>query len=56
MEGENMFKAIKNLFDMEYKELKRFEVLANEIEELDEDMSKLSDEELASYTDKFKKR
>ncbi len=51
-----MLKVLKKLFDMEYKELKRFEEMANRIESLDEDMASLSDEDLASYTDDFKKR
>ena len=32
---------LKKLFDTEYKELKRFEGLANEIEALDEEMQKI---------------
>ena len=36
----------RKLIDSEYKELKRFEVLANEVVALEETMSKLSDEEL----------
>ncbi len=51
-----MFKTIKKLFDNEYKELYRFNKLADQIDALDEEMSKLSDKKLASYTDKFKKR
>ena len=51
-----MFKTLKKLFDNEYKELYRFSKLADEIDALDEEMSKLSDKKLASYTDKFKKR
>ena len=51
-----MLKVFKKIFDNEYKELKKFELIANAIDELDEDMSKLSDKELAGYTDKFKKR
>ena len=34
------------LFDHEYKELKKFESLADKIVALDEDYQKLSDEEL----------
>ena len=41
---------------MEYKELYRFRTIADKIEALDEEMSKLSDKKLAGYTDKFKKR
>ena len=51
-----MFKIFKKLFDNEYKELYRFRTIADKIEALDEEMSKLSDKKLASYTDKFKKR
>ncbi len=51
-----MLKLFKNIFDNEYKELKKFEIIANKIEELDEEMSKLSDKKLAGYTNKFKKR
>ena len=50
-----MFKIFKKLFDMEYKELYRFRTIADKIEALDEEMSKLSDKKLAGYTDKFKK-
>ena len=50
-----MLKMFKKVFDNEYKELKRFRSIADKIEELDEDMSKLSDKELKAYTDKFKK-
>ena len=45
----------RKLIDSEYKELKRFEKMAEEVLALDEEMSKLSDEELAAKTDKFKK-
>ena len=34
-----MLKLFKNIFDNEYKELKKFEIIANKIEELDEEMS-----------------
>ena len=51
-----LFKGLKKLFDNEYKELYRFGKLADQIDALDEKMSKLSDKKLASYTDKFKKR
>ena len=51
-----MLKVLKKLFDNEYKELQRFTKIADEIEALDEDMQKLSDEELKEYTDKFKER
>ena len=50
-----MFKILKKMFDNEYKELYRFSKLADQIDALDEEMSKLSDKKLASYTDKFKR-
>ena len=37
---------LKKLFDHEYKELKRFSLLADNIEELDEEYKKLTDYEL----------
>jgi len=46
----------KRLFDHEYKELKKFEEIANKIEALDEEYTKLSDYELKAKTDEFKKR
>ena len=51
-----MLKVLKKVFDNEYKELKRFESIANKIEELDEEMCKLSDKKLAEKTNEFKKR
>jgi len=51
-----MLKVFKKWFDNEYKELNRFKTIADKIEELDEEMSKLSDKKLAAYTDKFKER
>ena len=44
------------LFDHEYKELKKFESLADKIVALDENYQKLSDEELKNKTEEFKKR
>ena len=49
-------KFLKKLFDHEYKELERFTVLSEEVLALDEEMSKLSDEELKGKTDEFKNR
>ena len=46
----------KKLFDNEYKELKKFDSIAKEIDALDEEMIKLSDEELKEYTNVFKER
>ena len=51
-----MLKIFKKLFDNEYKELERFKKIADEIEALDEDISKLSDKELKEYTKVFKER
>ena len=47
---------LKKLFDHEYKELKRFTALADKIEELNDDMQKLTDTELTAKTEEFKKR
>ncbi len=47
---------LKKLVDTEYKELKRFNKIATEIEALDEEYSKLSDEELSGKTKEFKER
>lgn len=45
----------RKLFDTEYKELKKFERIADEIIALDESMAKLSDDELKAKTEEFKK-
>ncbi len=47
---------LKKMFDHEYKELKKFEQLADQIEALDESMSKLTDIELKAKTEEFKER
>ena len=47
---------LKKLFDHEYKELKKFSGIADEIDALGEEYAKLSDYELKSKTDEFKKR
>ncbi len=44
----------QKLFDTEYKELKKFEHIADEIMALDEEMQKLTDAELKSKTEEFK--
>ena len=49
-------KFLRKLFDHEYKELKRFEILANKIMDLDEEYSKLTDTELQNKTEEFKER
>ena len=45
----------RKLFDTEYKELKRFEKIADEIMALDVEYSKLSDDELKAKTEEFRK-
>ena len=47
-------KFFKKLFDSEYKELYRFEDLAKEIEAMEPEIQKLSDEELKEKTIEFK--
>ena len=44
------------MFDNEYKELERFKKIADEINALDGEYSKLTDSELANKTNEFKKR
>ena len=51
-----MLKIFKKLFDNDYKELERFKKIADAIDSLDEEMSKLKDSELKEYTNKFKER
>ena len=46
----------KKLFDHEYKELKKFNELAEKIIDLDEEYQKLTDNELRNKTEEFKKR
>ena len=47
---------LRKLFDHEYKELKRFETIADKVMELDEEYSKLSDTKLQNKTDEFRER
>ena len=47
---------LKKLVDTEYKELKRFNKIADVIEALDEKYSKMSDEELKGKTAEFRER
>ena len=49
-------KFFKKIFDHEYKELQKFESIAREIEALDSEYSKLSDDELKNKTNIFKER
>ena len=46
---------LRSLIDSEYKELKKFEKQAKQIDALSEEMAALSDKELAAKTDEFKK-
>ena len=45
--------VFRSLIDSEYKELQKFKKIANSIEDLDEEMQKLSDEELKNKTVEF---
>ena len=49
-------KLFKKLFNHEYKELKKFEAIADEVVALDEEYSKLSDKKLKAKTKEFKER
>ena len=51
---KNKMGFFRKLVDSEYKELKRFEKLADQIMALDEEMQKLSDEDLKNKTTEFK--
>lgn len=46
----------RKIFDFDQKELRRFEKIAQEIEALDEEYQKLSDEDLKKKTEEFKDR
>ena len=48
--------GILKVFDHEYKELKRFRKLADEVMNLDEEYSKLTDTQLQAKTEEFKNR
>ena len=47
---------LKKIFDHEYKELKKFNVIANKVMDLDEEYSKLTDTELQNKTEEFRNR
>ena len=47
---------LKKLFDHEYKELEKFKEIAIQIDDLDEEMSKLSDKKFKAKTEEFKER
>ena len=49
-------KFLKKLFDHEYKQLEKFKEQANLVMEKDEEMTKLTDEELKNKTSEFKER
>ena len=49
-------KFLKKIFDHDYKELEKFQKIADEIEALDEEMSQLTDKELKAKTTEFKER
>ena len=49
-------KFLKKVFDHEYKELEKFKKIADEIDNLDEEISKLTDKELKAKTKEFKER
>ena len=46
----------KKVFDFDEKELRRFEKIANKIDELDEEYQKMSDDDLKNKTVEFKER
>ena len=47
---------LRKLFDHEYKEMKRFRILADKVVALEEEYSKLTDTELQNKTEEFKER
>jgi preprotein translocase subunit SecA len=49
-------KLLKKIFDTEYKELEKFKKIANQVVALDEEYTKLTDEELKAKTQEFKDR
>ena len=51
-----MLSILKKIFDNEYKELKRFKLIADEVFELEEKYKKMSDKQLKDTTLKLKKR
>ena len=48
--------SILKVFDHEYKELKRFTKLADEVMALEDEMASLTDTELQNKTEEFKER
>ena len=51
-----MLNFLKNIFDHEYKELNRFNLIADKVVALDEEYQKKTDKQLKATTDKLKKR
>ncbi|MDD2469676.1 MAG: preprotein translocase subunit SecA, partial [Bacilli bacterium] len=51
-----MMSFLKSIFNHEYRELKKFNAIAEKVVALDEDMKKMSDHELKAKTEEFKKR
>ena len=47
---------LKKLFDFDERELRKFDKIADQIIDLEEEYSKLSDDELKNKTEEFKKR
>ena len=47
---------LKKLLDHEYKELRKFTKIANQVMDLEEEYSKLTDTELQSKTEEFRER
>ena len=54
--GDVKMNILKSIFDHEYKELKKFEEIANKIDAMDEKMQAMSDQELQQKTLEFKER
>ena len=51
-----MLGFLKKIFDHEYKELKKFKLIADEVFELDDKYKKMTDKQLQGCTNKLKKR
>ncbi|MEG2351408.1 MAG: preprotein translocase subunit SecA [Bacilli bacterium] len=51
-----MLKILKRIFDHEYKELEKFKLIANQVDELENKYKKLTDKQLQANTDKLKRR
>jgi len=50
-----MLNIFKNLFDSNEKQLKKIQPIVDEINSLEEKVSKLTDEQLAGKTEEFRK-